>query len=215
MIRIEIHILFYRPGIQASPNRKLPRSYIPPTLTRKLLSLRVLQVGSGSNTPSIQLLSVPAQSERSNSSIRISRGHSVLSAHPSYLAPAASSVLNPTNSQLNTFGESHLQGSYSILFGFSLLLPRLRESLLRPNQNPGGSSCLHPHLGSSGITSLRQTLLLILTTPILSTYNVQTIHYSSHSNYLGSQYLQVYESSWRLCHNSTISHLVDELIKFN
>src|SRR4051812_29369907 len=156
MIRTEIHIIFYRPGIQASPNRKLPRSYIPPTLTRKLLSLRVLQVGSGSNTPSIQLLSVPAQSERSNSSIRISRGHSVLSAHPSYLTLAASSVLNPTNSQLNTFGESHSQGSYSILFGFPLLLPRLRESFTPSNQNPRGSNCLNPHFDSSGITPLHQ-----------------------------------------------------------
>src|SRR4051812_2674765 len=153
MIRTEIHIIFYRPGIQASPNRKLPRSYIPPTLTRKLLSLRVLQVGSGSNTSSIQLLSVTAQSERSNSSIRISRDHSVLSSHPSYLTPTASSVLNPTNSQLNTFGGSHLQGSYSIPFGFPLLLPRSRESFTSFSQNPRGSSCLDPHLDSSGITT--------------------------------------------------------------
>src|SRR3954468_17061002 len=126
----------------------------------------VLQVGSGSNTSPIQLLSVPAQSERSNSSVRISRGHFFLSAHPSHLTPAASSVLNPTNSQLNTFGESPLQGSYSILFGFPLLSPRLREGFTSSNQNPGGSSCLHPHLDSSGITTSRQTLSLSLTTPI-------------------------------------------------
>src|SRR4051812_46737325 len=105
MIRTEIHIPFYRSGIQASPNRKLPHSYIPPTLTRKLLSLRVHQADLESNTSLIQLLLVPTQLEWSDFCVRTTKGYSVLSAHQSHSTPAASSVLNPTNSQLNTSGE--------------------------------------------------------------------------------------------------------------
>src|SRR3954465_339095 len=158
---------------------------------------------------------MPVESKRSPSSIRASKGYSVLSAHQPHLTLAASSVLNPNKSQLNTFGESHLQGPISILTGFPLLLPRLRESFTPFNQDPVSSSCLDPHLDSPGITTSRQPFSLNSTTPIISTYVVQTIHYSSHSNYLGSQHLQVYESSWRLCRNSTVPHSVDELIKFN
>jgi len=158
MIRTKMHALFHRQGRQASPIL----SYHTHTFHQHLLGIYSRLEYFELNQDLILHPSNNCPYQRNQ------KGLTLLSAFPeailSYqltchtLTPATSSVLKPTTSQLNTFGESPLQGSYSILFGFPLLLPRLREGFTLFSQNPGGSSCLHPHLDSSGITTPRQTL---------------------------------------------------------